>query len=295
MEYWKNITITLPGHDLKKIADQLIELNVLSVSIQDLRDNKESDWFHHYDKSLKMSGETHSISILYNGKILSEDMVQDIKNHLKIDKIHIVKEKIIQDQDWLLQSQARFPGIKISNNLQIVPPWQKIKNKSIINVILNPGAGFGTGSHPTTKLCINWIEENNITNKSLIDYGSGSGILAIVAKLHGASKVVGAEIDKKAIDNALQNCKMNNIQLPFIDLNKTSIYKKFDILIANILSNTLIQLSTTFKTLAKKKIILSGILDKQVPNVINAYSDWIILKQKKNLEGWNLLEGEIIA
>ena len=295
MEYWKNITIALPGHDLKEIADQLIELNVLSISIQDLRDNKESDWFHYYDRSIKMSGETHSISILYDGKILSKDMVQDIKNHLKIDKIHIINEKIIQDQDWLLRSQAQFSGIKISNNLQIIPPWQKIKNKSITNVIINPGAGFGTGSHPTTKLCLNWIEENNINNKSLIDYGSGSGILAIVAKLHGADNVVGADIDKKAIDNAIQNCKTNDIQIPLIDLNKTNIYEKFDILIANILSNTLIQLSTTFKTLAKKKIILSGILDKQVPNVINAYSDWIILKQTKNLEGWNLLEGKIIA
>ena len=295
MEYWKNITITLPGHDLKEIADQLIELNILSVSIQDLRDTKESDWFHYYDKSIKMSSETHSISILYDGKILSTDIIQDIKNHLKIDKINIINERIIQDQDWLLRSQAQFPGIKISNNLQIIPPWQKIKNKSITNVIINPGSGFGTGSHPTTKLCINWIEENNIDNKSLIDYGSGSGILAIVAKLHGADKVVGAEIDRKAIDNAIQNCKINNIQIPFIDLNKSSIYKKFDILIANILSNTLIQLSTAFKTLAKKKLILSGILDKQVPDVINTYSDWIILKQKKNLEGWNLLEGEIIA
>ena len=134
-----------------------------------------------------------------------------------------------------------------------------------------------------------------MNNKSLIDYGTGSGILAIVSKLYGADYVVGAEIDKKAIDNAIQNCKTNDIQIPFIDLNKTNIHEKFDILIANILSNTLIQLSTTFKTLAKKKIILSGILDKQVPNVINAYSDWIILKQTKNLEGWNLLEGKIIA
>ena len=293
MEYWKNITIALPGHNLKEIADKLIELNVLSVSIQDLRDNKESDWFHYYDRSIKMSGETHSISILYDGKILSKDMVQDIQNYLKIDKIHVINERIIQDQDWLLRSQAQFPAIKISNNLQIIPPWKKIKNESITNVIINPGAGFGTGSHPTTKLCLDWIRENNIESKSLIDYGTGSGILAIVSKLYRADYVVGAEIDKKAIDNAIQNCKTNDIQIPLIDLNKTNIYEKFDILIANILSNTLIQLSTTFRALAKEKIILSGILDKQVPNVISAYSDWIILKQTKNLEGWNLLEGEL--
>ena len=91
MEHWKNITIVLFGYDLKEITDQLIEQYFI-VSIQDLRDNKESDWFHYYDRSIKISGETHSISILYDGKILSKDMVQDIKNHLKIDKTHITRK-----------------------------------------------------------------------------------------------------------------------------------------------------------------------------------------------------------
>ena len=293
MEYWKNITITLPDHDLKEIANRLLELNILSVSIQDLRDIKESDWFHFHNKPIKICGKNHSISILYEGKISSKDIIQDIKSHLKIDKIQIINETIIKDEDWLLQSQSQFQGVKISNNLQIIPPWNKTKNKTTTNVIINPGTGFGTGSHPTTKLCLNWIEENNLENKSLLDYGSGSGILSIVSKLYGAGYVIGAEIDEKAIDNAIQNCKINDIQISYVDLNKTKIYGSFDIIIANILSNTLIQLSTTFKTLAHKKLILSGILDKQVPDVIDAYSDWIILKQKKKMKGWNLLEGKL--
>ena len=293
MEYWKNITITLPGHDLKEIANRLLELNILSVSIQDLRDIKESDWFHFHNKPIKICGKNHSISILYEGKISSKDIIQDIKSHLKIDKIQIINETIIEDEDWLLQSQSQFQGVKISNNLQIIPPWNKTKNKTTTNVIINPGTGFGTGSHPTTKLCLNWIEENNLENKSLLDFGSGSGILSIVSKLYGAGYVIGAEIDEKAIDNAIQNCKINDIQISYVDLNKTKIYGSFDIIIANILSNTLIQLSTTFKTLAHKKLILSGILDKQVPDVIDAYSDWIILKQKKKMKGWNLLEGKL--
>ena len=293
MEYWKNITITLPEHDLKEIANRLLELNILSVSIQDLRDLKESDWFHFHNKPIKICGKTHSISILYEGKISSKDIIQDIKSHLKIDKIQIINETIIEDEDWLLQSQSQFQGVKISNNLQIIPPWNKTKNKTTTNVIINPGTGFGTGSHPTTKLCLNWIEENNLENKSLLDFGSGSGILSIVSKLYGAGYVIGAEIDEKAIDNAIQNCKINDIQISYVDLNKTKIYGNFDIIIANILSNTLIQLSTTFKTLAHKKLILSGILDKQVPDVIDAYSDWIILKQKKKMKGWNLLEGKL--
>ena len=293
MEYWKNITITLPDHDLKEIANRLLELNILSVSIQDLRDIKESDWFHFHNKPIKICGKNHSISILYEGKISSKDIIQDIKSHLKIDKIQIINETIIKDEDWLLQSQSQFQGVKISNNLQIIPPWNKTKNKTTTNVIINPGTGFGTGSHPTTKLCLNWIEENNLENKSLLDFGSGSGILSIVSKLYGAGYVIGAEIDEKAIDNAIQNCKINDIQISYVDLNKTKIYGSFDIIIANILSNTLIQLSTTFKALAHKKLILSGILDKQVPDVIDAYSDWIILKQKKKMKGWNLLEGKL--
>jgi Ribosomal protein L11 methylase len=103
----------------------------------------------------------------------------------------------------------------------------------------------------------------------------------------------GAEIDRKAIRNAIYNCKLNNIEIPFIDVNKIIIQEKFDILMANILSETLIQLSSTFKILTRKKLILSGILDTQVRSVIDSYSDWITLKSKKNLEGWNLLEGNL--
>ena len=293
MKYWKNITIAFPGQDLIKIADRLMELNILSISIEELKSNKKPSWFHLHNEPLEMNGDTHSISILYNGNVFSGDITQKIKNQLDIDKVHVIDEKIIQDQNWLLKSQSQFQEIQISKTLKILPPWIDTKNKSIKNVIINPGTGFGTGSHPTTKLCLNWIEENNIENKSLIDYGSGSGILSIVSKLYGADYVIGAEIDRKAIDNAIQNCKLNNLHIPFIDLNKENIQGEFDIIIANILSNTLIQLSTTFETLLRKKLILSGILDKQVSDVIDAYSDWIILKQKKNLEGWNLLEGNL--
>jgi len=104
---------------------------------------------------------------------------------------------------------------------------------------------------------------------------------------------MGAEIDEKAIKNAIQNCQFNNLDVPFMNLNKTIINEKFDILIANILSKTLIQLEPTFKSLATKKIILCGLLDRQVSTIIDNYSDFVNLKLKYNLKGWNLLEGEL--
>ena len=293
MKCWKNITIALPGYDLREITEKIMELDIISISVEDLKGIEKSNWFHYHDKPLEMSGDTHSVSILIDGDLSSGKIIQDIKHKLNIEEIHVIKKKIIDDKNWLLQSQSQFQGEKISEKLKILPPWVKKPKKSFTNVIINPGGGFGTGSHPTTRLCLHWIETNNLKNKSFLDYGSGSGILGIVAKLYGADIVEGAEIDRKAIHNAIYNCKLNNIEIPFNDVKRIIIQKKFDILMANILSETLIKLSSTFKILTRKKLILSGILDKQVPSVIDSYSDWIMLEKKKNLEGWNLLEGNL--
>tara|TARA_Y100001970_G_C14243581_1_gene866459 strand:+ start:3037 stop:3948 length:912 start_codon:yes stop_codon:yes gene_type:complete len=290
---WKNITISLPGYDIKEILDQITTLDIISVSVENIKKNNESEWFDHHDEPLKMHGDTHDIKLLVNENQSSRHIVQKFTEILNLDKIPIFKEETLPDQDWLQKTQTKFNIINISNKLRIVPPWKKVKEYNGLNIIINPGSGFGTGSHPTTRLCLRWIEENDIKNKSLIDYGSGSGILAIAATLYGAKMVMGAEIDEKAIKNAVQNCRFNNLDVPFMNLNKTIINEKFDILIANILSKTLIQLKPTFKSLATKKIILCGLLDRQVSTIIDTYSDFVNLKLKYNLKGWNLLEGEL--
>ncbi len=293
MKRWKNITIAIPGYDLKPIIDDLLELDILSISVKDFKDSQNSEWFDYQDQQLEMSGDTHSLSILCAEDFNSKEILKKIKKLTQLEEIHIINEIFFQDQDWLLKSQLKFQGTKISKSLQILPPWQTNKNFLGKNVIINPGTGFGTGTHPTTKLCLNWIEENNLSNTSLLDYGSGSGILSIVSKLNWANNVVGAEIDKKAIANSIQNCKLNKIHISFIDLNEKTIQKKYDILIANILAETLIQLSNSFKKLTRKNLVLCGILDKQVPKIIDTYSEWIILENKKNMDGWNLLEGKL--
>ena len=225
MKRWKNITIAIPGYDLKPIIDDLLELDILSISVKDFKDSQNSEWFDYQDQQLEMSGDTHSLSILCAEDFNSKEILKKIKKLTQLEEIHIINEIFFQDQDWLLKSQLKFQGTKISKSLQILPPWQTNKNFLGKNVIINPGTGFGTGTHPTTKLCLNWIEENNLSNTSLLDYGSGSGILSIVSKLNWANNVVGAEIDKKAIANSIQNCKLNNIHISFIDLNEKTIQK----------------------------------------------------------------------
>ena len=127
----------------------------------------------------------------------------------------------------------------------------------------------------------------------MIDYGSGSGILSIVSLLNGAKDVVGADIDQKAIDNSIHNCQLNGIHVPFVNVSKKNIQEKFDIVIANILCRTLIELSNVFKNLVREKLILCGVLEGQVSNVVDAYSEWIVLEEWNSFEGWNLLEGTL--
>ena len=154
MKHWKNITLAIPGCDLHNIVDDLLELEILSVTIKDFKDIKSSNWFHYHDLPLKFSGDTHSISLLLDAKVNSGEIVEKIKDKLKLCEVRILDETIYQDQDWVLRAQSNFQGTQISKSLRILPPWSTIEDPTIKNVIINPATGFGTGSHPTTKLCI---------------------------------------------------------------------------------------------------------------------------------------------
>ena len=293
MNNWKNITVELPGYNLNDILDEIYCLDITSVTVKEKKNKTKSEWFHHNNKPLEMHGDTHFVQLLVREDQSTVYIVNQLTKNLKLKEIPSYEEEILPNQNWVKKTQTNFKIINISNNLRIVFPWTKKNQYKRFNVIINPGGGFGTGSHSTTKLCLQWLENNNIKNKNLIDYGSGSGILSIAAKLFGAKHVVGIEIDPKAIDNAIQNSEINNLNIPFFETNKFNIDYKFDILIANILSNTLIELKPNFKSLTKNKIVLCGILDKQVSKVIDTYSNWVSLTVKKNRDGWNLLEGDL--
>ena len=121
MKCWKNITIALPGYDLREITEKIMELDIISISVEDLKDIEKSNWFHYHDKPLEMSGDTHSVSILIDGDLSSGKIIQDIKHKLNIEEIHVIKKKIIDDKNWLLQSQSQFQGEKISEKVGVVP------------------------------------------------------------------------------------------------------------------------------------------------------------------------------
>ena len=293
MKYWKNITIDLPEMNLNDAMDKLLEMNIVSVTILDKREVKDSDWFHDHTKPLAFSHKTHQISILIDNEYETIKLIDSIKIKLDLKESPYFVEKRFKDQDWNTYTQSQFNEIIVSKSLRIIPPWLNKQGFEGNTIIIQPGSGFGTGTHPTTRLCLKWLERNDISNDSLLDFGSGSGVLAITARKLGASFVEGIEIDAKAIDNANHNAMLNGVDIHFHKSEESLKDDSYDNVVANILSDTIINISPKLKKLTRKRLALSGILIDQVERVIDTYSDWICLKVSEEIDDWVLLNGKL--
>ena len=279
--------------NLNDAMDKLLEMNIVSVTILDKREVKDSDWFHDHTKPLAFSHKTHQISILIDDEYETIKLIDNIKIKLDLKESPYFVEKRFKDQDWNTYTQSQFNEIIVSKTLRIIPPWLNKQGFEGNTIIIQPGSGFGTGTHPTTRLCLKWLERNDISSDSLLDFGSGSGVLAITARKLGASFVEGIEIDAKAIDNANHNAMLNGVDIHFHKTEESLKDDRYDNIVVNILSNTIINMSPKLKKLTRKRLALSGILVDQVERVIDTYSDWICLKVSEEIDDWVLLNGKL--
>jgi ribosomal protein L11 methyltransferase len=199
----------------------------------------------------------------------------------------------VAEQDWVRATQAQFAPIRIDEGLWIVPSWCAPPDASAITLTLDPGLAFGTGSHPTTRLCLQWLRANVSGAASVLDYGCGSGILAIAAAKLGAARVAGTDIDPQALSSSGANARANGVSAWFgaPDALPEATYT---IVVANILANPLILLAPALgaRTAIGGRIALSGILDAQADEVRAAYAPWFKLAAWRADEDWLLLTGE---
>ena len=297
MPAWKNITLDIPKGDLNSISEKISEIKrVLSITITDKIDEPNSKWFDEDGKQQPLLGETYLMKLLTSASINSDLLKNDIRKKLEDETINILKEEIFEDRDWIQHSKNQFREIKITDTLRILPPWVADKNKNGTSIIIDPGSGFGTGSHPTTQLCLKWIEKNNDPNSSLIDYGCGSGILSIAADKFGYNRVVGVDNDHEALVNAERNKDLNSSNIVFFHSDDYIDNESYDITVANILLNTIISLRETLISSLKENgiLILSGILEEQASDIIDAFKSDMFLSIVDNQEGWILIKGEKI-
>jgi ribosomal protein L11 methyltransferase len=198
----------------------------------------------------------------------------------------------VAEQDWVRLTQSQFDPIRISDRLWIVPSWHVAPDPGAINLELDPGLAFGTGSHPTTKLCLEWLEANVSPGVSVLDYGCGSGILGIAALKLGAGEVLGVDIDPAALTAAADNAACNGVTMRLAP-SSAPLVETFDRVVANILTNPLMLLAPllTARLKAGGRLALSGVLESQAAQVIAAYAPHIDLRVGAVHEGWVRLEG----
>ncbi|NOT14444.1 MAG: 50S ribosomal protein L11 methyltransferase [Methylotenera sp.] len=290
---WVSLKIEAQDNTADLISDTLMELGALSAIIEDANAETidEQPIFGEPGDPPPGIWQQNIVSALFDEDINISEVMGQLQYQTKLLPLQYSTE-IIQEQDWVRATQSQFDPIKITEHLWIVPTWHHAPDANAINIILDPGLAFGTGSHPTTHLCLSWLTQTVRPNVSVLDYGCGSGILAIAAKKLGAGNVVGTDIDSQAIQSSLYNAEQNHVSAYFYHANDYQ-SQAFDIVVANILSSALSVLAPALATSCKVggKIALSGILREQASAVSAIYAQWFEMDTPQFKDAWVLLTG----
>ena len=286
---FKQLTINIDSTTADKLSDIFFDLDILSVSIEDQYNDTDLEQVIFGEPGIVVEGlwENSRLVVLVEQHTDIKKLVSKAKSLLGQSFDYTVES--INNQDWVSLTQNQFQPIKVSDKLYIVPSWHESPDKEATAITLDPGMAFGTGSHPTTFMCLQWLSKNITPQNSVLDYGCGSGILAITAKKLGADIVYGVDIDKEAIVSSKTKATNNNVAITFTESNKLPA-KTFEVVIANILSNPLRLLAPSLAKLTKSKLILSGILDSQAEELSDIYSRWFKNISTTTMDGWVLLE-----
>ncbi len=307
---YRELVFTVVAETAEPLGDALLELGALSVTVED-------DAAGGYDEN-PLYGEPglspevqawdrSTVTALFNPDIDasgSAEFIPELLVSLKEAGFNLSapQEKIVEEQDWVRLTQSQFAPIQIGKRIWVVPSWHEApSDPNAICLAVDPGLAFGTGSHPTTHLCLLWLEEQSeLKNQSLLDYGCGSGILAIAAAKLGCKPVIGTDIDPQAMVAARSNAEINHTEIRFVlpndDAPELAAKTKYDIVMANILANPLQVLAPALvnKMRSGGQIVLSGVLARQAEEVIATYSQWLTLSVWKESEGWVCLHGTLV-
>lgn len=276
------------------LSDRLLELGALSVSVEDAHEgtSEEQPIFGEPGASAGLWDQC-SVTAMFAPDAEIPILVGAACRELQIEPpaFEVVP---VPDTDWVKNNRDQFQPIQISTRIWIVPTWHDAPDVDATNIALDPGAAFGTGSHPTTRLCLQWLDAHRdaVAHADVLDYGCGSGILAIAAMKLGAASAWGVDIDVNAIESATFNATQNQVTIMFSGTDH-ALEAQAEITLANILANPLKVLAPLLAahTLKGGHLVLAGILDHQAAEIIQIYADWFELAVWKQDEGWSCIAG----
>lgn len=296
---WTEIVIEVARDHAETLSEALMDAGALSVSVEDADEGTDAErplygepgmeppeaaWEH--SRVVALSAEDADHAELVAGAAAACGITTPAYTL-----------RSVAEQDWVRLTQSQFDPIHIGKNIWVVPSWHDAPDPNGLILELDPGLAFGTGSHPTTRLCMEWLEANPPQNLSVLDYGCGSGILAMVAKKLGANPVFGVDIDPQAIESARYNSKRNQCEIDYYlpeEFGHSPHPQTFDIVVANILSSPLKLMAPMLASRVANggRLVLSGILTRQADEVAAAYAPFIKMSVWAEHDGWVALAGQ---
>jgi len=288
---WIQLKINTTGGHAEELGDALIESGAVSVTFQDTHDTPV---FEPLPGETRLWGDTDVIG-LYDAETNMKEVVAILEHCplLSADFVHKIEQ--LEDKDWEREWMDNFHPMRFGQRLWICPSWRDVPDKNAVNVMLDPGLAFGTGTHPTTSLCLEWLDGIDLVGKTIIDFGCGSGILAIAALKLGAAKAIGIDIDPQAIqasrDNAQRNGVSDKLEL-YLPQNQPADMRA-DVVVANILAGPLRELAPLISILPVQGGLLglSGVLATQAAGVCEAYDGIFTLDPVVEKDEWCRITG----
>ncbi|HRP22922.1 50S ribosomal protein L11 methyltransferase [Thauera sp.] len=295
---WISVTLQAEADKAEALSDALMEAGALSVSIEDADAGTEAEKPQFGEPGHLPTGlwDHSRVIALFDADTAGEAlaaMLAEAARAAGFDAVPPFTTEEVAEQNWVQLTQSQFDPIRITDRLWIVPSWHAAPDADAINIELDPGMAFGTGSHPTTRLCLQWLCDAVTPGCSVLDYGCGSGILGIAAAKLGAGDVLGIDIDEKAVEAARDNAGRNAVNMR-LEHSGIPVDETFDLVVANILTNPLCVLAPAIaaRITAGGRVALSGVLDTQAEQVIEAWAPFVTLHVGASLDGWIRLEGQ---
>jgi len=284
----------VPVESVEALSDALLAVGALAVDVADAYAGtpRERAQFVEWGQSAMPVWEFVKVSALFREADGIATKVASALSVAGLDSMHGFEISRVEDRDWVRATQGQFEPMRISRRLWVVPTWHLPPDPDAVNLIIDPGLAFGSGTHPTTQLCLAWLDANLRGGEAVLDYGCGSGILAVAAMKLGAACARGVDIDPVALITARHNAVQNQVTILF-ETAERGVENSFDIVLANILASPLQLLAPLLAraTRGGGRIALSGILEQQQVEVINSYREWFNMGDAQHSEGWVLLHG----
>ncbi|WP_296227542.1 50S ribosomal protein L11 methyltransferase [Ralstonia sp. UBA689] len=292
---YRECVLEVARDDAEALSEALFDLGALSVSVEDAdadTPDEEPLFGEPGHEPTRLAWNRSRVVALLADDADPALLVAAAANAIGLSPVPAYTVRDVEEQDWVRMTQAQFEPIHIGEHIWVVPSWHDAPEPDAVVLELDPGLAFGTGSHPTTRLCMEWLEQHVQPGERTLDYGCGSGILAIVAKKLGAGETVGVDIDPNAVDASRYNAERNHVEATFA-LPDDAPEGTFDLVVANILSNPLKLMAAMLCARVRPggRLILSGVLERQAEEVAAAYASAIPLTVWRARDGWVCLHG----